>query len=160
MLDSYGLPVSDCLFNRMPLHSIDDNIIRKLRLFDFGPPSRLKEGLVNDIRSSPYLAAVRAVERPNSADVVPEEPTSSLVGIRQSLKKGLGETWSKSRAKRASIPEPAPAHVTAKEPVLGFYEEQHNRIASPVLAMYNLAKEKMEREQSRLNFDTMSHTTS
>jgi hypothetical protein len=158
MLDNNGLPVSDCLFNRVPLYRIEDNIVRKLRLFDFGNPSRLKEVLTSDIQSSQYLAAVSAVKRYEPTAITSEEPTSPRVGIRQSLKKGFGETWSKSKAKRASILEPALVEVTPKGPLLGFYEEQHTRIASPVLAMYNLSKEKLEREQSRLSFHTMSPT--
>jgi hypothetical protein len=158
MLVSFGTPVADYMFNRKPLYQIEESIVRKLRLFGFGSPSRLKEGLTNDIQSSPYLAAVWTFKETEPTVVTPEESNSAGFNIRQSLKKGFGETWSKSRAKRASVQEPAPAEVVPQDPVPKFYEEVHARIASPVLSMYNLAKEKLEREQSRLNFDTMSPT--
>jgi hypothetical protein len=156
MLVNFDTPVPDHMFNRKPLDAINESTIRKLRLFNFAEPAQLQKQLTSIIHSPAYMDAKIAWDEERAAVVTPVESLAPRFGLRQSIKKGFGESWAKSRAKRSSQLEPIPSEPVPVEPVVEFYELVHSRIASPELAMYNLAKEKMDREQSRLSFETMA----
>jgi hypothetical protein len=157
MLVDFNFHVPDYMPQRRPLTApLDETIIRKLRLYGFGNPTQIQQELSNVVQSSAYLDAIIAWNNEKRASPPPEASPPPKFGIRQSFKKGLNESWAKSRAKRSSKSEPAPVEPVTPEPTLEFYDYVHSRVASPTLAVYYLAKEKMEREKSRLSFETMS----
>jgi hypothetical protein len=131
-------PVPDSMPQRKPLtNPIDTAVILKLEFFDFGPPAQIESDLDKTLRSTPFKDSVNIWT--NNAW---EAGSSPRGGAFNAMKAGWKMGTARRRAEKTQS-QVYPPGLDSKE----FWELLRSRVASPVLAMYYLAMEKMEREK-------------
>jgi hypothetical protein len=133
-----GPPVPDFMPQRKPLTTpLDINVINKLEFFDFGTPAQIESDLFKIIKSTPFKDSVNVCT--NNALEAGSIPRG---GTFNAMKVGWKMGTARRRAEKTEL-QGAALDLALKE----FWELLRSRVASPVLAMYYLAMEKMEREK-------------
>ncbi|KAL5638630.1 hypothetical protein ACGC1H_003105 [Rhizoctonia solani] len=167
MIRSYGHPPDPHLLAREPLSAteLDPAVIREMTGFEFGTPEQIHSNLVEVLKSERYKLAVerwrrQKVGESGSSLGLESTPTTTL-SVPSSIGSGTEPSTPKSRSKRFSgfdfyrkkflsspppppipappvIPTDTPPAVDQPDPTRGFH---------PLISIYYLVRERMERER-------------
>jgi hypothetical protein len=123
---------------RQPFQNPRQRVIHKLRLLDFGTPEQMTRDLTRLLFSKIYKEAMKTWEMVDDH----------------------GETWAEFLSASPSAPAREEPNQTAT--TTNFYEIVRSRTIAPLLALYYLAEEKLESEESQHNVlaPSISRTTS
>ncbi|CAE6512480.1 unnamed protein product [Rhizoctonia solani] len=168
MVRSYGHPPEPHLLAREPLSAseLDPAVIREMTGFEFGTPEQIHSNLVQVLKSERYKLAVerwrrQKVGESGSSLGLESTPATTTLSVPSSLGSGTEPSTPKSRSKRFSgfdfyrkkflsspppppipappvIPSDAPPTVDQPDPTRGFH---------PLISIYYLVRERMERER-------------
>lgn len=130
MNKGYNGPVENYLPVREPLQlPLDAEVIEKMTGFDFGPPDYITAQLTKIITSEEYQHAVRTSYR--------EQPTQN----HTEKKRGVFDFYKRrNSASRDTLSTPSSEAIQLGNDPLNAY--------SPLISVYYLAKEKLEREKA------------
>ncbi|CUA72721.1 hypothetical protein RSOLAG22IIIB_10256 [Rhizoctonia solani] len=170
MIRSYGHPPDPHLLAREPLSAsdLDPAVIREMTGFEFGTPDQIHANLVQVLKSERYKLAVERWRRQKAGESgsslgLESTPATTTLSVPSTVGSGTGTEPStpKSRSKRFSgfdfyrkkflsspppapvpappvIPSDAPPAVDQPDPTRGFH---------PLISIYYLVRERMERER-------------
>jgi hypothetical protein len=129
--------VPDYMPKRKPLTTpLDPAVIHKLEFFDFGTPAQIETDLTKIIKSTAFKDSVNIwTNNAWDAGSIPRGGTFNVMKV--GWKMGTARRRAEKTRPQGYAPE-----LESKE----FYELLRSRVASPTLAMYYLAMEKLERE--------------
>jgi hypothetical protein len=130
--------LSDYIPQRAPLLGLfDERILRKLTTLGFGAePNEAQRALSSIVKSSEYRTAVKAWTQDQERTTA----ANTKVGIFKSFK------LARSEQRRAEFVKQRTSQFSG-----GLYQVLHIHSPSPLLAVYYLTKENLEREQSQLS---------
>ncbi|KAE8149286.1 hypothetical protein BDV25DRAFT_4208 [Aspergillus avenaceus] len=133
MNKGYNGPPENYLPHREPLHlPLDSEVIEKMTGFDFGPPDYITNQLTKVIESEDYQHAVRTSIR--------EQPASN----HGEKKRGMFDFYKRRNStSRDTLSAPSAEAVQLGNDPLNAY--------SPLLSVYYLVKEKLEKERAETN---------
>lgn len=133
MTKGYSGPPENYLPAREPLQlPLDPEIIEKMTGFDFGPPEFIITQLTNVLESEEYQNALQTSLREPPAP----NPTEKKRGVFDFYKR-------RNSASRDTLSAPSAETVQLGTDVLNAY--------SPLISIYQLVKEKLERERAESN---------
>ncbi|CAE6530399.1 unnamed protein product [Rhizoctonia solani] len=170
MIRSYGHPPDPHLLAREPLSAsdLDPAVIREMTGFEFGTPDQIHANLVQVLKSERYKLAVERWRRQKAGESgsslgLESTPATTTLSVPSTVGSGTGTEPStpKSRSKRFSgfdfyrkkflsspppapvpappvIPSDTPPAVDQPDPTRGFH---------PLISIYYLVRERMERER-------------
>lgn len=138
MMKGYDRPEPTYLPERVPLRAgqLDTNVIERMTGFEFGPPDHIQQQLEEILSSEAYLNALTHYEHLD--DPATEEATSpTTTRNRMSLQLGLPFYRRKKESEEPSSGDGPPGVKGPLHPAYGFH---------PLISVYFLVREKMERE--------------
>ncbi|QRW23120.1 kinase-like protein [Rhizoctonia solani] len=170
MIRSYGHAPDPHLLAREPLSAseLDPAVIREMTGFEFGTPEQIHANLVEVLKSERYKVAVERWRRQKAGESgsslgLESTPAATTLSVPSTVGSGSGTEPStpKSRSKRFSgfdfyrkkflsspppptvppppvIPQDTPPTVEQPDPTRGFH---------PLISIYYLVRERMERER-------------
>ncbi|KAG8721530.1 serine/threonine-protein kinase KIN2, partial [Ceratobasidium sp. 423] len=169
MVRSYGHPPDAHLLAREPLSpsELDPAVIREMTGFEFGTADQIHSNLVEVLKSDRYKVAVerwrrqKAGESGSSLGLDSSTPAGTSLSVPSTIGSGTEPSTPKSRSKRFSgfdfyrkkfLSSPPPAAVPAPPvvpPELTPSVEQPDptRGFHPLISIYYLVRERMERER-------------
>ncbi|KAH7322234.1 hypothetical protein B0J17DRAFT_633446 [Rhizoctonia solani] len=167
MIRSYGHPPDPHLLAREPLSAseLDPAVIREMTGFEFGTPDQIHANLVEVLKSDRYRVAVERWRRQKAGESgsslgLDTTPATTTLSVPSTVGSGEPST-PKSRSKRFSgfdfyrkkflssppppavpappiIPQDLPPSIDQPDPTRGFH---------PLISIYYLVRERMERER-------------
>ncbi|CAE6412490.1 unnamed protein product [Rhizoctonia solani] len=168
MIRSYGHPPDAHLLAREPLSpsELDPAVIREMTGFEFGTPDQIQANLVEVLRSERYRVAIerwrrQKVGESGSSLGLESTPATTTLSVPSTVGSGTEPSTPKSRSKRFSgfdfyrkkfLSSPPPAALPAPPvvpPDLPPSAEQSDptRGFHPLISIYYLVRERMERER-------------
>ncbi|CAE7144925.1 unnamed protein product [Rhizoctonia solani] len=168
MIRSYGHPPDPHLLAREPLSAseLDPAVIREMTGFEFGTPDLIHANLVEVLKSERYKLAVERWRRQKAGESgsslgLESTPATTTLSVPSTVGSGTEPSTPRSRSKRFSgfdfyrkkflsspppapipappvIPPDAPPAVDQPDPTRGFH---------PLISIYYLVRERMERER-------------
>lgn len=142
MTKGFNGPPENYLPNREPLQlPLDPEVIEKMTGFDFGPPEYITAQLTKTLESEEYQQAVKMYSR--------EQSTSNAGGEK---KRGVFDFYRRrNSSSRDTLSTPSAEAVQLGNDPLNAY--------SPLVSVYFLVKEKLDRERAAKNSGTLGiHT--
>jgi len=135
MVKGYNGPPENYMPYREPLKlPLDDEVIRHMTGFKFGPPEQIREQLTNLILSPKYQAAARRWEK--------EREQAQSVTKDAEKRRGFGFDFYKRRnsiTSKETLTTTSSEGLALGEDILNAYD--------PLISIYYLVKEKLERER-------------
>ena len=130
----FGGPPDNFLPHREPLQlPLDPRVIEKMEGFDFGTPEYITTQLTKTLESAEYQHAVRAAAR---------RQTSSTPEVER--KRGVFDFYKRRNSiSRDTLSDPSSEGLPIGEDPVNAY--------NPLISIYYLAREKLEREQREAN---------
>lgn len=143
MTKGFNGPPENFLPQREPLQlPLDPAVINKMQGFDFGPASYIQEQLTRIIESEEYQSAVRRAVREDSL----------FAGPGGDRKRGVFDFYKRRNStSREGLSAPSTEAIRGYDPLNAY---------SPLVSVYLLAKEKIDRERSETNPGALSLGTS
>lgn len=146
MTKGFNGPPENFVPQREPIQlPLDPSVINKMQGFDFGPASYIQEQLTRIVDSEEYQSAVRRTAREDSMQGTPSADR----------KRGVFEFYKRrnSTSREGLLGRDAPSmeNVRGLDPLNAY---------SPLVSVYLLAKEKIERERAETNPGAISLGTS
>lgn len=134
MTKGYNGPPENFLPQRDPVQlPLDSAIVNKMQGFDFGPAKYIEDQITRIVESDDYQSAVRRLARDESL-------SGGAVGDR---KRGMFEFYKRRNStSREGLSAPSMEAIRGYDPLNAY---------SPLLSVYLLAKEKLERERAESN---------
>lgn len=139
MTKGFNGPPENFLPQREPLQlPLDAAVVNKMQGFDFGPANYIQEQLTRIIESEEYQSAVRRAVREDSL----------LGGPGGDRKRGVFDFYKRRNSvSREGLSAPSTEAIRGYDPLNAY---------SPLVSVYLLAKEKMDRERSESNPGALS----
>lgn len=139
MMKDYDQPEPSYLPKRVPLRAgqLDRNVIERMTGFEFGPVDHIEQQLEEILRSDNYLSAVAHHDRQDIPDLDETPATATASRNRISLQLGLPFYRRKKDADESANSDGPPGVKGPLHPAYGFH---------PLISIYFLVREKMERE--------------
>ncbi|WFD25142.1 non-specific serine/threonine protein kinase [Malassezia nana] len=137
MMKGYDSPEPTYLPERVPLRAghLDRRVIEQMNGFEFGSPDHIEQQLDEILRSDAYLNAVAHHDRED--EPAREEASSTTSRHRMSLQLGLPFYRRKKDSEDTPNTDGPPGIKAPLHPAYGFH---------PLISVYFLVREKMERE--------------
>lgn len=139
MTKGFNGPPENFVPQREPLQlPLDSAVINKMQGFDFGPANYIQEQLTRIIESEEYQSTVRRAIREDSR----------FSGAEGDRKRGVFDFYKRRNStSREGLSAPSTEAIRGYDPLNAY---------SPLVSVYLLAKEKMDRERSESNPGALS----